>query len=397
MPDEVIKKERPILKVIRDKANIYFHKGDVCLVRYNLKQQTMQKKREYKYKEDVWYNVESQYNYFSGYRMDDLVIEEEKFAKLIKQSAEANNSCSSLSSFISRMVNALVYENYINEGINYNVSYRRVGGYWSYGRRKYNHFKHPLEDYDKHIIKFFKQTGYEVTKRFEDMYFSNPELWKNVILIINSLDISNQKKFDTIYNIMERRTDFYTLINEYKYDVKALLNYLLNYLQPFENLRYQEGIRILNDYYRMASLIGRNVKKYPKYLKSMHDIIQANYNSYEREYDELAFIKLMNPKLEHIGQQFIVINPHNSKDIIAEGTNLNHCVSSYVDNIIERKTYIFFLRDKKFPEESLITLELIGDRITQAKGSYNRAPNKEEKAFLQSYCKTKKLELGVSL
>ena len=48
-------------------------------------------------------------------------------------------------------------------------------------------------------------------------------------------------------------------------------------------------------------------------------------------------------------------------------------------------------------EQSLITLEIINNKITQAKGSYNRALNKEEGEFLQKYCRKKELELGVNL
>ena len=145
----------------------------------------------------------------------------------------------------------------------------------------------------------------------------------------------------------------------------------------------------------MANTIGRDVKKYPKYLRSMHDIITANYNSYKKEYDELKFEKLRKPELEFEGRAFCIVIPSSSKDIIKEGTDLNHCVSSYVERILKKETYIFFLRKKEDKEKSLITLELKGNKITNAKGSYNRLPTEEEMKFLEGY--SKKLKISITI
>jgi len=50
------------------------------------------------------------------------------------------------------------------------------------------------------------------------------------------------------------------------------------------------------------------------------------------------------------------------------------------------------MRLKKAKDKSLITLELIDNVITQAKGSYNRALTKEEKTVLSKYCKLKEFK-----
>ena len=73
----------------------------------------------------------------------------------------------------------------------------------------------------------------------------------------------------------------------------------------------------------------------------------------------------------------------------------NHCVASYVDRIINGRTYIMFLRYTTLPKDSLITLELKDNKILQAKGSYNRPVTDDEHKFLEKYCKEKKIELCV--
>jgi len=83
------------------------------------------------------------------------------------------------------------------------------------------------------------------------------------------------------------------------------------------------------------------------------------------------------------------------KEIVKEGTSLSHCVGSYIDKILDNKTYIFFLRKKEAPEQSLVTLEYKDGKIVTAKGSCNREINKEEKEFLQVYCRKKAIQLEV--
>ena len=143
----------------------------------------------------------------------------------------------------------------------------------------------------------------------------------------------------------------------------------------------------------MASKIGREVKKYPKYLRSMHDIITSNYNAYKRHYDEIKFQALMKPEFEFEGKEFCMVIPKNTKEIINEGINNNNCLGSYVDKVIEGRSYIIFLRKVEEKENSLVTLEFRDGKIVQYKGAFNRDPDPKEMEFIESYCKFKKIQL----
>lgn len=386
------------LYVSRDNFLINFyspkHKASI---RFNFKTKQMERENV---KTKEWEYVEQQYRFLLGFTINSLEFEDDSFKKLLLASRSTNSTCKSLSSFISRLENILIYEGYIIEGIRYKINRNWNRGDWGQnGHYVEQPFKHPLHDYDKAIIKFFRDVDFEVTNDFEDRYFDNPSKYISIISILNSMDLENEEKRNILYRIMDRYSgeQFSQLTGEYGYEPKALIRYLIDYLAKFENVNMTDGLELLRDYYRMANQIGRNVKKYPKYLKSMHDIIQSNHNAYEREYPEEIFLGMMKKELEYITKKgnFIIINPTCSKDIISEGTSLNHCVSSYVDSILKGKTYIYFLRSRLSPDVSLVTLEMKDNQITQARGSYNRALIKDETEFLEKYCKKMKMELAI--
>lgn len=406
--------------VTRDKEFLYFakykkingceeYKLQPPEIRYDLKKLQMQQLRDYKFRENQWINVNKAYKYFEDHSVHNLKSNDTKFVELIVAAKELNDNCKSLSTFISRLADSLVGEGYIAEGISYeHTSYRSSYGYRS--SRKKCIITKPLSYYDKHMIQLLKTAQiierdpterysnsqpFTVSVDFEMRYVNNKVLYDKIANVVSMLGLSgNQTK--SLLTILERRPgDIIQLVNEYKYDIKALFSYIFNYLQPFENVQPDEGIELLKDYYRMGYDIGRELKRYPKYLKSMHDIIMANYKAHKQEYDELKFERLMKPELEYTNHKYCMIIPHCSKDVIAEGTNLNHCVSSYVNKIINGETYIMFMRMIGLEESSLVTIELKDGKITQAKGSYNRALVKEEREFLEEYCQKKKIELKV--
>jgi hypothetical protein len=309
---------------------------------------------------------------------DDKVKE---LVRLAKRNC-GNGRKRALAAFIPLIVSdkSLIYDTYISAGMRFCST-----------------ISHPLSDYPKNIIKLLKLADKECDSGLENYYFSTSEL-------------ANKRYFDVFYDFVLREniTDAYIIrdylngiifrseaLNELSYlDTKALLGYLINYLEPFESLKFRDAITILRDYLSMANRIGRRVDRYPKYLRSMHDILTANYRAFKQTYDEIAFaFAYKSYKIEGIEykyKDYVLVMPDTSKDVVAEGTDLGHCVSSYVPKIIEGKCLIMFLRKKDTPSESLVTLELNpnGSRapgcitpfkyFVQYKGARNRAITEEE-------------------
>lgn len=388
IPDRIILK--PTLLLTREKHLIKIRntgKPNVQM-RYNLQIMCMQKKVD-----DNWVNVITQYDFFRNMRIDNIVCKEEKFLNMIKRTEKLNPRCTSVSTFFCRLKEALIYENYDDQGIRTECSYPRYR-WGTYSGHK-SVLTKPISFYDKNTIKAFKKYDIEITTNLEDTFICRYEAMTQWITMLYMTNAEQDLVIKFTDYIQHNSSAFIELITVHNYDFKSLLSYIFEYLIPFENLRLEESVTLLRDYYSMAKRIGRVVKKYPKYLKSMHDIITSNYNAYKQDYDENKFSMLRKKELEMEGKEYCIITPETPKEIISEGTDLNHCVGSYVEQILKEKIYIFFLRLKKHRDSSLVTLELRGNQITQAKGSYNRPINEDESKFLKSYATKKLLEVKI--
>ncbi len=357
-------------------------------LRYDLKKLELQKQL----KNGEWIKTSRQYHFFYGCSMKDIECNEQKFYDLINTIEGIYVDCRSLATFIERLGSCIAYETYCQAGIKAEGYVRRSTS--RYGRQTEILTK-PLNFYSAPIRKLFKEYDITVTKDLEDLFIASYALLEQIALLnINSE--TKRKFFKTIEENHGRILDKIKILTEtYKYDLKSLVEYLLNYLDPFENLEISESLDLLVDYIRMATQIHRSVKKYPKYLHSMHDIITANYNVFSKEYDEQLFKQIVNPNLEYVDKDFCMINPITSKDIVKEGTDLNHCVSSYIDRILRLETYIMFLRKSSDKEKSLVTVEYNNGEIVTAKGAYNREVTNEERNFLEKYGKIKNIPIRI--
>jgi len=361
---------------------IYIHREGYGFLRYNLKTLSLEKPQG-----AIWIAVSKQYKFFRGCKISDIVAEE-KFLELIKLAGKHNNRCSNISTFISKLKDFMVYENYIIEGI---------GVTTGYGFNGVRHITRPLQDYNKNIKSLIKATGYAVNPDFEDKYFAEDATFRNMLETLYTLEIPNDIKKLLVERMVHGFAVFLSLVNEHNYNVKALFNYIGLYLMPFEGISAYAAPVLLRDYYSMASRMGRNVKRYPRYLQSMHGIITQNFDAYKKEYNEELFKEVQKPELcySDSSSEYCVIAPMSSKELISEGTSLNHCVASYVDKVIEDRTLIMFLRKKDKMSESLVTLEITDGVLTQAKGSYNRNVTDDELKFITKYAKAKQLALRI--
>jgi len=169
---------------------------------------------------------------------------------------------------------------------------------------------------------------------------------------------------------------------------------------------YSQGITDINskfwndykDYLNMQiQIYGKIREKFPKYLRTEHDIMALKINSLKsiQECENFEDRSKEIEELNYEGRQYSVIVPTHPKEIVDEGVNLSHCVGSYVERIINGDCSIIFLRRSKTPEQSLVTLQLCGKRINQAEGSNRRHITEEERKFLKYWGNLKKIEIAV--
>lgn len=182
------------------------------------------------------------------------------------------------------------------------------------------------------------------------------------------------------------------LVHKYGLEWKRLIDYCLSDL-PLQGESPREGLTTLRDYISMSSDMKEDYEKYPRYLRTKHNAVNARYKLNEDRYLQNRYDRLIESEglnkfnfASKSGRYFIRI-PKTLSEIAKEGADLSHCVASYTDRMVKGETLIVFMREREHPSDSLITLEVVGDKMIQAKGKSNRAPNTEEMEFINKYIK----------
>lgn len=155
----------------------------------------------------------------------------------------------------------------------------------------------------------------------------------------------------------------------------------------------REALTIWTDYLRMASKIGIDLsdksRKFPSSLKKEHDIAMFAYNKIKQEITDKEFEKQAEEnakQLEYSKGDYFVCVPRTVEDVVREATNQKNCLRSYVTRIANGETSVCFIRKKKAPDESYVTVEVYNSRINQLKGFANSNPrDKELMEFVKSW------------
>jgi len=176
------------------------------------------------------------------------------------------------------------------------------------------------------------------------------------------------------------------------YDRKRLIDYLFEDLSH-QGLRVKAGdncghIGIMKDYARMSiEVLGKDFDRYPRYLKTAHDIVMQNYQVNKSKTLVEKYNKIVEnlTKLEYKGEKYSVIAPKTVDEVVKEGQSLNHCVANYIEDFVNGQYAILFLRDNERIDHSLVTIQVIKGRVIQSRGVNNRFIEKEEKEFLNIY------------
>lgn len=202
-------------------------------------------------------------------------------------------------------------------------------------------------------------------------------------------------KKNTNYGAYDDR-EFYSFVAEYNIsNPYKLIEYLLFECYNSQGIDFRVAFSEYRDYYRMCvDLEYENFTKYPRYLKTYHDIVTRNYVSVQDEIMNKKFAQVVDRyrHLETTIGDFAIVVPKEAKELVHEGNVLHHCVGGYIKKVAEGKSLIVFLRGKKEKEEPLVTVEIRGNAIVQVQGSVSRYPTTEEKGVLKTFAKRKELE-----
>ena len=147
-----------------------------------------------------------------------------------------------------------------------------------------------------------------------------------------------------------------------------------------------------DDYIRAAEGVKLDLSReeftMPKKLAERHDVATSLWRNILAE-RETVEMKELCEKLKDIygytAQGYTVVVPRCSADFIAEGKAQNNCVAGYADRHKRGVLAIVFIRKEKTPDKSLITVEMHGDKVWQARRAKNRDTKPEDKAFIDEW------------
>ena len=145
------------------------------------------------------------------------------------------------------------------------------------------------------------------------------------------------------------------------------------------------------DVLNMQKIIYNKVTdKYPEHLEEMHRKLKFHDRLRKQQINEQGFADAVEKmkKLEFSPEHspFMIICPKSKDDMFNEASQQQNCLASYVDRVASGQCMIFFMRYKKKPAQSLVTIEVYQNgSIGQVKGRNNRFPEREHMRFVEKW------------
>ena len=188
---------------------------------------------------------------------------------------------------------------------------------------------------------------------------------------------------------------------------EAMMNYIIR--QKREQYPGKKDSTVLSqytDYLSMAAKEGKDLTDAmvykPRELKRRHDELVAEINKRKmieqmkrdkdamkkkaKEYRERfpgaeENLKAISSKFTWQDEEYSFIVPKSLLEIVTEGQALHHCVGAtdrYFDRIVQRETFIVFLRKVSEPKVPYYTIEVEpGGTVRQHRGAYDEEPDIE--------------------
>lgn len=257
-----------------------------------------------------------------------------------------------------------------------------------------SNFKYSIGDIPKALIKLCKNHNIKLSNEFLEFYKQKQDEYQlayNLEYIsLNDndiLNILNCRKGRYINYKWVYDSVFIKLIDEYGYTAKALLNYC-DYCKTFEAMEDMQYLLLeLIDYADMMKKISPKFDKYPRHFLTTHKIASRNYNRLKQQFEEDKFKARINLDMERTFGDYRFIYPKCIQDIKDESVQMNNCVSSYIQKVIDGHCDILFLRHKDSQDKSLVTIEVRNNKIVQALQKYNNPLTKEQQEIVDKWNK----------
>lgn len=223
---------------------------------------------------------------------------------------------------------------------------------------KINNYKYSLQDIFRFSSKAFDMMNFEEFKEMSNT-LSIDKINQFVDFVNKSLVLNFLYNKNALILI-------FMLSDELKLDFEKIVNAAVFFDLPLRNI-----VDTLTSYVKVKDLIPERKFNYNR-LHAEHDFLTslAQLNNSK----DVGFIDIydINKKITLGKEEFFIISPKNTLDLIVEGTALNHCVGTYSDIIASRRECVLFFRKKE--NKSLYTFSVNSSlEIVEMSGKNNDA------------------------
>ena len=210
---------------------------------------------------------------------------------------------------------------------------------------------------------------------------------------INEMEFNLFKKtlIDDI-DILRYFSHYYWLLDDdlfktIKIDLRKLKDYL-------EKNSLKDNMIDYFDYIRMGIELGIDMERkevlYPQDLRVAHDDL---YNQIEvidnqeinNKIEEIANLLSIN---NYEDDNYVIYPVSSIEMLVDESRQQKNCVRVYAERIAEGKCQIYFMRRKRDINKSFVTIEVIDNKMVQARIKYNKVPDDDINKILAKWEKT---------
>lgn len=200
----------------------------------------------------------------------------------------------------------------------------------------------------------------------------------------NFFALVDSEIFVETYSFLHRYPD----LLKYGYTITKVNNYIEKQSLLLK-LPKTEIIRLIIDYQKTLELLGAEIDLYPSDIKDVHDKAFRNYQLVKNEVTDRRLKEIKSEALSSVNSNdnYEIVIPETTVEFIDEGNRQHNCVATYVNQVINNRCFIFFIRKKDKPNDSYITAEYRYGKLYQIKEKNNYSvTNPEATKFAKEFC-----------
>ena len=179
---------------------------------------------------------------------------------------------------------------------------------------------------------------------------------------------------------------------KYRGSLESIKKYmpLDKFIEYFKSNKLEDS-RLYLDYLEFAKQLGIDLKNkkylFPKNLKQMHDEYERQIEILEQE--KLA--KSISTRAKGLKKNifkndgFIIFPAESVQAMIEESTQQHNCVRTYADKYAKGECDIYFMRKANKPTESLVTVEVVKNKVVQKRIKHNEETTEKQNKFLKAW------------